>query len=380
MRILHTSDWHIGRQFHNVSLIDDQQFILDELIRIANEKTVDVIIVSGDIYDRSVPPAEAIRLLNHIVERIYHELKIPLIMSSGNHDGATRIGFASTPLSESGIHIIGELSEDIHPIILNDSHGEVAFYAVPYAEPVVVRDVLGVDVHSHEAAMKVITDRIKTDNGKDRRCVVMCHCFIDGSKSSDSERQLSSVGGVDKVPYKLFSDFNYTALGHLHAPQHQGLETIRYSGSILKYSFSEVTQKKSVTLVEMDASGDCVIEKVPLVAKRDMRIIEGTLENILEKAKTDPLADDYLLVRLLDTHALYEPMAKLRQYYPNVLQLEKPNLAIGGERHAFKKENLLKGEMPMFVDFFKQMTDAELTPEEESMIGGLLDEIHKGGE
>lgn len=380
MRILHTSDWHIGRQFHNVSLIEDQCYILDEILRITKENNIDVIIVSGDIYDRSVPPAEAIKLLDQIIERIYREIKIPLIMSSGNHDGATRIGFASTPLSESGIHIIGELSKEIQPIILNDEHGEVAFYAVPYAEPVVVRDVLDVDVHSHEAAMEVLTDRIKTDNGKDRRCVVMSHCFIDGSESSDSERQLSSVGGVDKVPYKLFSDFNYTALGHLHAPQHQGKETIRYSGSILKYSFSEVSQKKSVTLVEMDADGECIIEKIPLIAKRDMRIIEGTLEEILEKAKTDPLADDYLLVRLLDTHALYEPMAKLRQYYPNVLQLEKPNLAVGGERHAVKKENLQKGEMPMFVDFFKQMTDAELTPEEESMIGGLLDEIHKGGE
>lgn len=380
MRILHTSDWHIGRQFHNVSLIDDQQYIFDQLLNIAKVKKVDVIIVSGDIYDRSVPPAEAIRLLNDIVDRVHHDLKVPLIMSSGNHDGATRIGFASSPLSESGIHIVGELAAEVQPIILNDEHGDIAFYATPYAEPVVVRDVLDVDVHSHEAAMKVLTDRIKADNGKDRRCVVMSHCFIDGSESSDSERQLSSVGGVDKVPYTLFSDFNYTALGHLHAPQHRGLETIRYSGSILKYSFSEVAQKKSVTLVEMDASGECSIEQIPLVAKRDMRIIEGTLDDILEKAKTDPLADDYLLIRLLDTHALYEPLSKLRQYYPNVLQLEKPNLAVGGERHAIKKENLLKGEMPMFVDFFKQMTDADLTQEEESMIGEILNQIHKGGE
>ena len=380
MRILHTSDWHIGRQFHNVSLLEDQRYILDEILRIAKEHQVDVIIVSGDIYDRALPGNDAIRLLNEVIEHVYQELGIPIILSSGNHDSATRIGFASIPLSESGIHIVGELTNEIKPIILNDQYGEVAFYPLPFAEPVVVRDVFDVDVHSHEEGLKILTDHIKADNGADRRCVVMSHCFIDGSESSESERQLSSVGGVDKVTYKLFSEFNYTALGHLHAPQHQGLETIRYSGSILKYSFSEVTQKKSVTLVEMNKAGECEIDKIPLNAKRDMRIIEGYLEDILEQAKSDQNPDDYLLVRLLDTHALFEPMAKLREYYQNVLELKRPNLEVGGERQAIKRENLKKGEMPMFVDFFKQMTNDDLDEAEQTVIDQLLTELHKGGE
>jgi len=380
MRILHTSDWHIGRQFHNVSLLEDQRYIFDEILRIAKEHHVDVIVVSGDIYDRALPGNDAIRLLNEIIERVYKGLGIPIILSSGNHDSATRIGFASTPLSETGIHIVGELTKDIKPIILNDQYGEVAFYPLPYAEPAVVRDVFGDDVHTHEEGLTVVTDHIKADNGPDRRCVVMSHCFIDGSESSESERELSSIGGVDKVTYKVFADFNYTALGHLHAPQHQGMETIRYSGSILKYSFSEVNQKKSVTVVEIDAVGKCKIEQVPLDALRDMRIIEGKLTDVLEAAKKDLNPEDYLLVRLLDDEALFEPMAKLRQVYPNVLELQRPNLVKGGERQAIKRENLKKGEMPMFIDFFKQMTGDDLNDEQQGIVDQFLTDLHKGEE
>lgn len=378
MKILHTSDWHIGRQFHNVSLIEDQRHILEQILRIAKEKEVDVIIVAGDIYDRALPSNDAIRLLDDIIERVYLELKIPIILSSGNHDGATRMGFASTPLSESGVYIVGELTKELKPIILMDKYGEVAFYPLPYAEPVVVRDVFGCDVHTHEEGLTVLTEHIKADNGSDRRCVVMGHCFIDGSESSESERDLSSIGGVDKVSYKVFADFNYTALGHLHAPQHHGLDTIQYSGSILKYSFSEVKQKKSVTIVEMDEAGDCNIEKVPLNALRDMRIIEGTLAKILESAKEDPYPEDYLLVRLLDDEALFEPMAKLRQIYPNVLELQRPNLENGGVRQKIKRENLKKGEMPMFIDFFKQMTGDDLNEEQLDVVNQFLTDLHKG--
>jgi len=376
MRILHTSDWHIGRQFHNVSLLEDQRYILDEILSIIRTQDIDVVLISGDIYDRSIPPSDAVVLLDDIIDEISHQLQVPVIIISGNHDSAQRLSFGARQLAKSGVYLMGQLLSNPEPVILNDSFGEVAFYGIPYADPASVRNTYDCDVHSHEEAMRFLTDQIKEHNPKHRRCVVLSHCFIDGGDASESERPLS-VGGADKVPYNLFEDFSYTALGHLHGPQYKGQETIRYSGSILKYSFSEVNHNKSVSICELDASGNCVIEKIPLVPLRNMRIIEGCLEEIIEKAKDDPNKEDYLLVKLLDTHALYEPMAKLRAVYPNILQLEKPNLSQGGEREQIKRDNLKKGELPMFLDFYQQMTGDELEDSAVKIVSDLLDDIHQ---
>lgn len=379
MRMLHTSDWHIGRQFHNVSLLEDQRHVLNEIVSIIANENIDVVLIAGDIYDRSLPPADAVTLLDDVINRISHQLKIPLIMISGNHDSARRLTFGARQLAQTGVHILGQLLKEPQPVILKDKYGEVAFYGIPYADPASVRNVLDKEVHSHEDAMQVLTEQIKQHNSSGRRCVILSHCFIDGGEASDSERPLS-VGGADKVSYDLFTDFSYTALGHLHGPQYKGKDTIRYSGSILKYSFSEVKQKKSVTVVEMNADGLCSINKIALNPLRDMRIIEGCLEDILNKAKNDPDPDDYLLVRLMDKHALYEPMAKLREVYPNILQMEKPNLSQGGERQVLQRENLKKGEMPMFLDFYQQMTGDELDQKTTKVVASLLDQIHKGEE
>lgn len=377
MRFLHTSDWHLGRQFHSVSLLEDQRFILGEILSIISREEVDVVLISGDIYDRSVPPADAIDLLDEVVGVIAHQFKKTLIMISGNHDSAQRLSFGARLMKESGVHILGQLSETATPVILKDDHGDVAFYGIPYADPASVRDAFDCEVHTHQEATEFLTAQIKQHNTKKRRCVVLGHCFIDGGDASDSERPLS-VGGADKVSYDLFSDFNYTALGHLHGPQFKGQEHIRYSGSILKYSFSEVNQNKSVTIVDMDENGECEIEKVPLNPQRNMRIIEGCLDDIIANAKNDCNPEDYLLIRLLDTHALYEPMAKLRAVYPNILQMEKPNLSQGGERQLLKRENLKKGELPMFLDFFQQMCDEEMGEESTTIVADLLDKIHQG--
>ena len=379
MRILHTSDWHIGRQFHNVTLLDDQRHILNEILSIIEKEKVDVVLVAGDIYDRSVPPADAVALLDEVVDKISHQIKVPMIMISGNHDSAKRLSFGARQMARSGVHIVGNLYTEPQPVILEDDFGEVAFYGIPYVDPATVKDALDCDVHTHEEALLALTEQVKQHNPEDRRCVVLSHCFIDGGEASDSERPLS-VGGADKVSYKLFKTFNYTALGHLHGPQYKGDESIRYSGSILKYSFSEVNHNKSVTLVDMDAKGECEIKKIALTPRRDMRIVEGFMNDILRQAKDDQNSEDYLLVRLLDTHALYEPMAKLRAVYPNVLQLERPSLNRSGEQQAVKRENLKKGELPMFLDFYQQMTDEALGDNAVSYVASLLDQIHQGQE
>lgn len=375
MKILHTSDWHLGRQFHNVSLLDDQAHVLDQIFQIIQRHNVEVILIAGDIYDRSIPPADAVLLLDHFIDKVTNVLRVPVILIAGNHDGAQRLSFGANQLAKNGIHILSQLSVNPNPVVLNDSYGEVAFYGIPYADPAQVRDVFNEDVRTHEDAMKLIVDGIKQHNITGRRCVVLAHCFIDGGEASDSERPLS-VGGADKVPYQLFQNFDYAALGHLHGPQYKGCETIRYSGSILKYSFSETRQKKSVTLCELDATGNVQLEKIALEPLKDMRIIEGNLNEIIANAKQDENSNDYLLVRLTDKQALYEPMAKLREVYPNVLQLEKPNLNPAGERQITAREYLRQGELPMLLDFYQQMTGEALEENGVEIVTTILNEIH----
>lgn len=377
MRFLHTSDWHLGRQFHNVSLLEDQRHVLQEMFGIIQQEKIEAVLIAGDIYDRSVPPADAVALLDEVIDHISFELQIPIIIIPGNHDSAQRLSFGARQLAKSGVHIISQLSDISNPVVLNDEHGEVAFYGIPYADPASVRDIYKCEVKTHEDAMQLLTEKIKNQHEPNHRSVALSHCFIAGGEVSESERPLS-VGGADTVSHQLFSDFDYTALGHLHGPQFKGSENIRYSGSILKYSFSEARHQKSVTVVDMDAQGKCDIKKVPLKPKRNMRVIEGELDDILIQAKNDTETNDYLLVRLMDKHALYDPMAKLRAVYPNILQIEKPNLSRGGERHQLKKENLKKGELHMFRDFYQQMTDEEMDQPSLDIIASLLDKIHYG--
>ncbi|MDH5729378.1 MAG: exonuclease SbcCD subunit D [Gammaproteobacteria bacterium] len=377
MRFLHTSDWHLGRYFHNVSLIEDQRHVLHQIIAMVQTDRIDAVLIAGDIFDRALPPTEAMTLLEEFFHQVADEQNVPIILIAGNHDQAQRLSFGSRLFAHRGVHILTELSQEPKPVLLNDEHGEVAFFGIPYADPVLVRDQLDADVQTHERAMAAITQLILPQIKPTQRSVILAHCFIDGSETSDSERTLS-LGGAERIPYELFDKFHYTALGHLHGPQFRGKETIRYSGSPLKYSFSEVTQNKSVSIVDINETGHCEVEKRLLSPLRDMRIIEGTLESIIEKAKEDPNPQDYLLVRLMDKQALYDPMSKLRVYYPNVLQLEKPFLHQTGERQTTKRENLKKGELPMFQDFYQQMTGDTLNKEAEELVSTLLERIHQG--
>ena len=382
MRILHTSDWHIGRQFHNVSLLDDQRHVLDQMVDLVDSKQVDVVLIAGDIYDRSVPPARAVALLDEVLNRICTQLGVPVIMIAGNHDGPQRLGFGARQLAGAGLHIVGQLLAQQSPIILTDDFGDIAFYGIPYADPVTVRDVFSVDTATHDEAMAYVTAQVHEHHQRQqktedkRRCVVLSHCFLDGGDESESERPLS-IGGADRVSPKHFMKFNYAALGHLHGPQYKGAPYIRYSGSILKYSFSEEKHKKSVTLVDMDAQGLCNIEQIQLQPLHDMRILEGTLEEVLTQGKNDPNNKDYVLVRLTDTNAILDIMGKLRMVYPNVLHLERPGLMSTGKPRVLLREQLKKGEMAMFGDFFKQISGNDLTDEQCNIIENELNDINR---
>ncbi|MGR5234576.1 exonuclease SbcCD subunit D [Vibrio rotiferianus] len=374
MKFIHTSDWHLGRQFHNVSLLDDQQAVLDQLIQYIENNPVDAVVVAGDIYDRSVPPTIAIELLNKVVKRICGELNTPMILISGNHDGAERLGFGSEQMKNAGLHIISNFEDMLTPVVIEtESAGQVAFYGMPYNDPEQVRFAYQEPVSTHDQAHKLLAEKITEQFQPEQRNVLVSHCFVDGAIESESERPLS-IGGSDRVSHEHFLNFDYVALGHLHQPQKKGEEYIRYSGSLMKYSFGEQNQKKGFTLVEIDQNGFVSAEHVDLAAPHEMRIVEGELEQVIEQGKTDPKNEDYLLVRLMDKHAILNPMEKLRAVYPNVLHLEKPGMLIGVEQEMAQAK-LARSEIEMFRDFFTEAQDGQLSQEQDQAISDIIKQL-----
>ncbi|HDM8219059.1 exonuclease SbcCD subunit D [Vibrio campbellii] len=374
MKFIHTSDWHLGRQFHNVSLLDDQQAVLDQLIQYIEDNPVDAVVVAGDIYDRSVPPTIAIELLNRVVKRICGELNTPMILISGNHDGAERLGFGSEQMKNAGLHIISNFEDMLTPVVIEtESAGQVAFYGMPYNDPEQVRFAYQEPVSTHDQAHKLLAEKITEQFQPEQRNVLVSHCFVDGAIESESERPLS-IGGSDRVSHEHFLNFDYVALGHLHQPQKKGEEYIRYSGSLMKYSFGEQNQKKGFTLVEIDQNGFVSAEHIDLAAPHEMRIVEGELEQVIEQGKTDPKNEDYLLVRLMDKHAILNPMEKLRTVYPNVLHLEKPGMLIGVEQEMAQAK-LARSEIDMFRDFFSEAQDGQLSQEQDQAISDIIKQL-----
>ncbi len=375
MKFIHTSDWHLGRQFHNVSLLDDQKAVLEQIKTYLIEHQADALVIAGDVYDRSIPPTQAIEVLDSFLSDVIDRLKVPVILISGNHDGATRLGFGSSQLNKTGLHIISSFDDMLKPVMLSSPKvGDIAFYGIPYNDPEQVRHHYQIPVSTHDEAHQYLSEQLRSVRGKANKEVLISHCFIDGAEPSESERTLS-IGGADRVSFQHFSEFDYVALGHLHQPQYRGKEHIRYSGSIMKYSFSEQYHNKAVTLVELEKEG-VQSTQLPLKAPHDMRIIEGYLQDILEQGKSDVNAHDYLMVRLLDQHAILDPMEKLRKVYPNTLHLEKPGMLLDVERTT-SSTRLARDEVDMFKDFFNEIQGQPLSEEQTSMVQEVIGGLRK---
>lgn len=376
MKFIHSSDWHIGRQFHNVSLLNDQRHVLNQLVGYLRDESVDALVIAGDIYDRSVPPAAAVELLDEILGTICLELKIPVILIPGNHDSAARLGFGSQQLRQAGLHILSHLSSVAEPVIIEKGSERCCFYGVPYNDPEHVRNQFDVDLSGYEEANAYLLGLIEATLDQQSANIIISHCFVDGGEESESERPLS-IGGADRVSPESFRRFDYAALGHLHGPQYKGSENIRYSGSLLKYSFSEQNHNKGVTLVEIEHARVKGMTQLPLEPLHDMRVIEGELSYILQQGRVDPNAEDYLLVRLTDSHAILDAMGKLREVYPNVLHLEKPGLLGATEQHSISREKLKRGEIEMFHDFFEQVTGNPVNEPQAAAMSKLVDSLHR---
>ena len=372
MRILHTSDWHLGRIFYGVHMTDDQAYVLNELIKLVKDVMPDVIVTAGDIFDRSIPTVEAVDLLDDILSKIILDFKIPIIMIAGNHDSPDRINFGSRLMTGCNLNIAGRFKKDINPVELSDEYGKVYFYPLPYVEPVIVRDCYNDDkIHSHDDSMKKVMGIIKEDMKSHKRNVLIAHAFASGCEPCESERPLS-IGGSGVVDASCFKGFNYVALGHLHRPQKVGCDNIRYSGSLMKYSFSEANQKKNIPVIDMDGDGNIDIKYYDIKPQKDVRCIEGYLKDILKGPCNGENKDDYIMVTLKDKGAILDAMGKIREVYPNTLHIEKkellPTANLLGADANFKKMNI----DDLFASFYRQVTDIELTKEEIDAFNGIV--------
>ena len=409
MRFLHTADWHLGRIFYGQYLTDDQAHVLEhQFFTILKEEKIDGILLAGDVFDRAVPPIEAIELWDSIITRLAMDYKVPLFVVSGNHDGAERLEVGRSMLSESGIHIWGSPHHALQPFEFEGADGRVAICPMPFSEPRRIGDALGLNsseskpvdtdtaedtlfsyvddkdqeavalnLHNYDQMYQAWSDYLYKQVPKRMRSIAISHAFVMGGEVGGSERTLS-VGGSEQVSPHVFKNFHYTALGHLHGPQRMGADHIRYSGSPLKYSFDEHEQKKSFTIIDMDTNGKVDISTIPVEAKRDVVILEGYFEDLLNNtALQKKHKDDYVQARLLDTMPIMDGMAKLRQVYHRCMTIElagriaTPVVDMGDA--VFKELN----ERELFNQFAETVWKEPLTEAEQSYIDSVWDRIIK---
>ncbi|MEK3979343.1 exonuclease SbcCD subunit D [Psychrobacillus sp. FSL K6-2836] len=373
MKFFHTADWHLGKLVQGVYMTEDQRVVLQQFLQAIDIEKPDAVIIAGDLYDRAVPPTDAVHLLDELFEEIVLKRKTPLLSIAGNHDSPGRLNFGSNLMKETGLHIVGQLSRNIQSVILNDTYGEVHFHLVPYADPSQVRYLLEEEtINTHNQAMKKVIQSIEEKMDKTKRHVFIGHAFVtphgqEEENTSDSERPLA-IGGAEYVDASLFLPFHYTALGHLHQAHYVLNETIRYSGSPLKYSISEEHHKKGFFIVEMDAEGNTTVDKRLLEPIRDMRTVEGFLKDILKQ----PVSEDYVFVKLLDDTPILSPMEQIRTVYPNAMHVERKAFQLIGLQEKQEVGRTKKDEFTLFRSFYTEVSGKEASEETEQIFKDVL--------
>ena len=312
MRFLHISDLHLGKRVNEFSMLEDQAYILKEILNIIDEQKVEAILIAGDIYDKVIPSAEAVRLLDDFLTRIAAR-ELPVFLISGNHDSAERIAFGSRLMSSRQIYLSPVFESDVEPVTISDRYGEINIYMLPFVKPSLVKRVYPEEeIITYQDAVNVAVQHMQIDT--DKRNILLAHQFVTGAARCDSEEL--SVGGVDDVDASVFDGFDYVALGHIHGPQNIGSVTVRYSGTPLKYSFSEEKHEKSVTVVDMYEKGCVSVHTVPLIPFRDMKTIKGSYMDIMSKQFYEDIkTDDYMRVILTDEDDIPDAAARIRIVY-----------------------------------------------------------------
>lgn len=381
MKFFHLSDLHIGKQLHRYNLKEDQQVILKEVITYAKELRPDAIVIAGDVYDKSVPSAEAVNVFDEFLTDLSEITpEIPILIISGNHDSPDRLKYASEILKRHHIYLAGNVperpEEHIEKVTLHDAYGEVDFYLLPFMKPAYVKNIF-VDgtPETYSDAVKEIIKREKIDY-KDKRNVLVSHQFYVGEKAESPETcdsEVFSVGGIDNVDIGSVKEFDYVALGHLHGAQCIGKPEIRYCGTLLKYSVSESTQNKSLTVVTLKAKGEKPeIENYPLHPLRDVRKKKGTLDEIIKEAQ-ETEKDDYISITLTDEIDPYKPKEQLERIFSHILEIRVDNQRTRTKLKEMDEELVMKDPFTSFAEFYKEMQGREMNGEEETIMKEIFD-------
>lgn len=378
MKLIHLSDLHLGKRVNEFSMLEDQEYILIKILNIIDQEKPDVILIAGDVYDKSIPSVEAVQLLDSFLEKLA-EKKQQVFLISGNHDSPERLDFASGLIEMSGIHISSIYQEKIRPFTLEDEYGPVNIYLLPFIKPAHVRNIFPDEtVETYTDAVRVSVEHMGVDPSE--RNVIVTHQFVTGAVRSESEE--ISVGGSDNVDASVFDVFDYVSLGHIHGPQKIGRNTVRYCGTPLKYSFSEVKHQKSVTVVELFEKGNVEIRTVDLIPKRDMRELRGSYQELTNKKNYEGTAlEDYLHITLTDEEDVLDGMALLRVIYPNLMKLDYDNRRTR-ENQQIGQVNDIENKSPLelFQEFYEKQNNQQMSQEQSDYAAELIERIWEGRE
>ncbi|MBP7125988.1 exonuclease SbcCD subunit D [Myxococcota bacterium] len=367
MRILQTGDWHLGRRLGGLDLLEDQRFVLEQLVAHAEQRRPDLVLVTGDIYDRADPPAAAVELLDEVLSRLVLDLQLAVVLLAGNHDSPERLSFCSGILTRQGLRIAGDPGRARDPVVLDDGHGPVHLFALPYLDPERVREGLGRDdLRGHQAAMEIVLEGIRERQVPGVRTVLAGHAFVQGGTASESERILT-VGGSGAVDISLFDGFDHVALGHLHRPQSPG-PRIHYAGSLLAYSISESDHEKGFLWVEIPASGPPSVERVPLRPRRRLRRVQGTFQEVMDRAAADPDREDLIVAVLADVTPIPDAIGRIRQHYPNTLHLEWTSMERPVGEGTVSREVLRLDPLSLFRRFHEEATGLPIDDASEALL------------
>ena len=370
---MHLSDLHIGKKVNEYSMLQDQEYILKEILQIIDDEKVETVIIAGDVYDRSLPPNEALELFDEFLYQLSSR-NVNVFVISGNHDSPERISYGGRMMTENKIFLSPVYDGNVKPISLNDDYGEVNFYLLPFIRPADIRRYFpDENIENYTDAVKVAIDNMNVDFSE--RNILVTHQFVTGAELSESEDII--VGGTDNVSGEVFDGFDYVALGHIHREQTVGKDNIRYCGTPLKYSFSEAKHIKSVTILDFKDKENIEYSKIPLTPLRDMREIRGTYDELTLKSNYENTnVDDYLHITLTDEEDIPDAIGKLRSIYPNIMKLDYDNLRTRGSGIVDAIENIeSKSPFELFADLFKQQNNQDMSEEQEEIMRNLIDKI-----
>ena len=378
MRFLHTADLHIGKRVNEFSMLEDQEYILRQILKTADKEQVEAVLIAGDVYDKQVPSAEAVRLFDWFLTQL-NSRKLPVFVIGGNHDSVERLSFGAQIMEESGVYLTQSYDGKVVPVRLEDEYGPVNLWMLPFLKPAMVKRFFPEqDIVTYQDALETVIGNMELN--REERNLLIAHQFVTGAVTGGSEDSVEVfVGGVENVDDSVFADFDYVALGHIHRAQSAGGERIRYSGTPLKYSFSEIRHEKSVTIAELKEKGSLTVHQVPLKPLHDMREIRGSYEELVLRENyqgTD--LEDYLHVILTDENDIPDVIGRLRSIYPNIMKLDYDNQRTRRNQELMKEEAAVEqSPMELLGQFFSQQNNQEMSPEQTEYARTLMETIRK---